>query len=110
MQRQAQRRRMVRMVKRAAVDWTVAVPVVSILLLGVVLSLGLTSVLGLACVIAVIFVVVTAVHHAEVVAHRVGEPFGTLVLALAITVIEVALVVSMMLTGGPDKATLARDS
>src|SRR5262245_57050071 len=55
-------------------------------------------------------VVIAAVHHAEVVAHRVGEPFGTLVLALAITVIEVALVVSMMLAGGPEKAALARDS
>src|SRR5262245_6298795 len=66
----------------------------------VVLSLGLTFLLGLACAAAVIFVVVAAVHHAEVVAHRLGEPFGTLVLALAITVIEVALVVSMMLTGG----------
>ena len=55
-------------------------------------------------------VVVAAVHHAEVVAHRVGEPFGTLVLALAITVIEVALVVSMMLAGGAEKAALARDS
>jgi len=98
------------MVKRAAVDWTVAIPVASALLLGIVLNLRLTPLLGLACATAVIFVVVAAVHHAEVVAHRVGEPFGTLVLALAITVIEVALVVSMMLTGGADKATLARDS
>ena len=30
---------------------------------------------------------VGGVHHAEVVAHRVGEPYGTMVLALAITVI-----------------------
>ena len=44
--------------------------------------------------------VLAAVHHAEVVAHRVGEPFGSLVLALAVTVIEVALIVSLMLTGG----------
>jgi Ca2+:H+ antiporter len=51
-----------------------------------------------------------AVHHAEVIAHRVGEPFGTLVLALAVTVIEVALVVSMMLPGGPGAAELARDT
>ena len=51
-----------------------------------------------------------AVHHAEVVAHRVGEPFGTLLLAVAVTVIEVALVVSMMLGGGPEKASLARDT
>ena len=41
--------------------------------------------------------VMAAVHHAEVVAHRVGEPFGTLVLAVAVTVIEVALIVSLML-------------
>lgn len=54
--------------------------------------------------------VLAAVHHAEVVAHRVGEPFGTLLLALAITIIEVALIVSLMLTGGPDTAALARDT
>ena len=54
--------------------------------------------------------VVSAVHHAEVVAHRVGEPFGTLVLALAITAIEVALIVSLMLAGGEEKAALARDT
>jgi Ca2+:H+ antiporter len=53
--------------------------------------------------------VFAAVHHAEVVAHRVGEPFGTLVLAIAITVIEVALIVSIML-GGTDTAALARDT
>ena len=41
--------------------------------------------------------VFAAVYHAEVVAHRVGEPFGTLVLAVAVTVIEVALIVSVML-------------
>jgi Ca2+:H+ antiporter len=54
--------------------------------------------------------VLAAVHHAEVVAHRVGEPFGTLVLAVAVTVIEVALIVSVMLGGGDDKATLPRDT
>lgn len=54
--------------------------------------------------------VVAAVHHAEVIAHRVGEPYGTLVLALAVTVIEVALIVSMMLSGGPSTSALARDT
>jgi Ca2+:H+ antiporter len=54
--------------------------------------------------------VFAAVHHAEVVAHKVGEPYGTLVLALAITVIEVALIVSLMLSGGPSTAALARDT
>jgi Ca2+:H+ antiporter len=45
-----------------------------------------------------------------VVAHRVGEPFGTLVLAVAVTVIEVALIVSVMIGGGEDKSGLARDT
>ena len=54
--------------------------------------------------------VMAAVHHAEVVAHRVGEPFGTLLLAIAITVIEVSLIISLMLAGGPDTAALARDT
>jgi Ca2+:H+ antiporter len=51
-----------------------------------------------------------AVHHAEVIAHRVGEPFGTLVLAIAVTIIEVSLIVSLMLAGGSDTSTLARDT
>ena len=51
-----------------------------------------------------------AVHHAEVIAHRVGEPYGSLVLAIAITVIEVALIVSLMLSGGPETTALARDT
>ena len=60
--------------------------------------------------IALVGAVMAAVHHAEVVAHRVGEPFGSLVLAIAVTVIEVALVVSMMLSGGPSASELARDT
>ena len=54
--------------------------------------------------------VLAAVHHAEVVAHRVGEPFGSLVLAVAVTVIEVALIVTLMVSGGGETATLARDT
>jgi len=60
--------------------------------------------------IALAGAVFSAVHHAEVVAHKVGEPFGTLVLAIAVTVIEVALIVSVMLSSGPEKAGLARDT
>jgi Ca2+:H+ antiporter len=54
--------------------------------------------------------VLAAVHHAEVVAHRVGEPFGSLVLAVAVTVIEVALIVTLMVSGGGDTDSLARDT
>lgn len=55
-------------------------------------------------------VVLAAVHHAETVAHRVGEPFGTLILAIAVTVIEVGLIVSLMLANPESAATLARDT
>jgi Ca2+:H+ antiporter len=60
--------------------------------------------------VLLIATVFAAVYHAEVVAHRVGEPFGTLVLALAVTVIEVALIVSVMLGGGSGSEALARDT
>lgn len=70
--------------------------------LGVVPVVVVAVVLGLA--------VLAAVHHAEVVAHRVGEPFGSLVLAVAVTVIEVALIVTLMVSGGKDTDTLARDT
>jgi Ca2+:H+ antiporter len=61
-------------------------------------------------VVGLIGAVIAAVHHAEVVAHRVGEPFGTLLLAVAVTVIEVALIVALMLAGGESTAALARDT
>jgi Ca2+:H+ antiporter len=57
--------------------------------------------------IASVFV---AVYHAEVVAHRTGEPFGTLVLAVAVTIIEVALIASVMVAAPAEKAGLARDT
>jgi Ca2+:H+ antiporter len=89
--------------------WTIASPVVAWLAyFGLSLNLGAMYMLFLA--VMLIAAVLAAVHHAEVVAHKVGEPFGTLLLALAVTVIEVALIVSLMLTGGPETAALARDT
>lgn len=74
------------------------------------MSLDLGSLYSFVLAAVLIGSVLAAVHHAEVVAHRVGEPYGTLLLALAITVIEVALIVSLMLTGGPETTALARDT
>jgi Ca2+:H+ antiporter len=68
---------------------------------------GLIAAAAGAVLIATVF---AAVYHAEVVAHRTGEPFGTLVLAVAVTVIEVALIVSVMVAAPADKAGLARDT
>ncbi|WP_246167091.1 calcium:proton antiporter [Sphingomonas piscis] len=59
---------------------------------------------------ALIGTVLSAVHHAELVAHRVGEPFGTFLLAIAVTVIELGLIITLMAAGGESAATLARDT
>ena len=93
----------------AAKRWVVVVPVLALVVLALtwgrdlpVLLVGLVAlVLGGA--------VLAAVHHAEVVA-RVGEPFGSLVLAVAVTIIEVALIITLMLSGGDKTASLPRDT
>lgn len=90
--------------------WPTWIPLAALALLAAASSLTLGAVLATACGLALIGSVIAAVHHAEVVAHRVGEPLGTLVLALAITVIETALIVSLMLSGGEHTAALARDT
>ena len=54
--------------------------------------------------------VLAAVHHAETVAHRVGEPFGSLILAVAVTVIEVALIITLMVSGPAKTQAIARDT
>jgi Ca2+:H+ antiporter len=71
-------------------------------------ELGAVAVAIVAAVL--IGAVLAAVHHAEVVAHRVGEPFGSLILAVAVTIIEVGLIVTLMVSGGPQTSTLARDT
>lgn len=61
-------------------------------------------------VAALLWATMQAVHHAEVVAHRVGQPFGSLILALSVTAIEAALIISMMLASGEEGKTIARDT
>jgi Ca2+:H+ antiporter len=90
--------------------WSLAVPPLALVVL--VLSWGrdLGAVLLVLVCAGLGAAVIAAVHHAEVVAHKVGEPFGTLILALAVTVIEVALIVTLMASGGDKAASLARDT
>jgi len=90
--------------------WTWLVPLLSFAVLSGAVAFGIGSWLAALCAIALIATVIAAVHHAEVIAHRVGEPFGTLVLAIAVTVIEASLVLSMMLAGGADALKLPRDT
>jgi Ca2+:H+ antiporter len=89
--------------------WTIAAPVFA----GAVLlaaGLGVGGFIVGFIALGVAGSVLAAVHHAEVIADRVGEPYGTLVLALAVTLIEVALIVSLMAAGGEEAAGLARDT
>ena len=60
--------------------------------------------------VTLIGAVLSAVHHAEVIAHKTGEPFGTLVLSISVTIIEVSLIISMMLTGHEGSQFIARDA
>jgi len=89
--------------------WTIATPVFA----GAVLlaaGLGFGGIIVAFIGVGVAASVLAAVHHAEVVADRVGEPYGTLVLALAVTLIEVSLIVSLMAAGGEEASGLARDT
>ena len=82
--------------------WTGVVPVLAVVVL--VATWGSKPAAAVLTLVGVLLAgaVLAAVHHAEVVAHRVGEPFGSLVLAVAVTVIEVALIVTLMVSGGSD--------
>ena len=91
--------------------WAWLLPTASAMLLAIAGVLGETGwVMPVLSGLGLAGAVIAAVHHAEVIAHRVGEPFGTLVLALAVTVIEASLILSMMVAGGSEMAVLPRDT
>lgn len=95
---------------RAAAEWRLLVPVLALALLAATWGRSVGSVVLIVAGIFLALVVPVAVHHAEVVAHRVGEPFGSLVLAVAVTVIEVGLIVALMASSSQKTETLARDT
>ncbi len=95
---------------RGRFQWTYVVPILAVVLLVVTWAnhehWGVLAVIGITLVGAIL----AAVHHAEVIAHKVGEPFGSLILAVAVTVIEVGLIVMLMTSGGEGTSTYARDT
>ncbi|MBU2666462.1 ionic transporter y4hA [Actinoplanes bogorensis] len=91
-------------------QWTVFVPVVAIVALAFTWGRDLPTVVVVIAALLLGGAVLAAVHHAEVVAHKVGEPYGSLVLAIAVTIIEVALIVTLMISGGEKAQALARDT
>ncbi len=95
---------------RGRLQWPVVVPVLGVLVLAVAWFRHDHWAVLVAVAVALSGGIVAAVHHAEVVAHKVGEPFGSLILAVAVTVIEVGLIVMLMTSGGQGASTYARDT
>lgn len=93
--------------------WTWAAPVAAWILLGITFSgvaSGTSPIMLIAAAVLLGGAVFASVHHAEIIAAKVGEPFGSIILALAVTVIEVALIVSIMLSAAKGSEALARDT
>jgi Ca2+:H+ antiporter len=87
-----------------------AIPIAAVVLLALEWGRDLPTWATVLTALALGATVLVGVHHAEVVAHRVGEPMGSLVLAVAVTVIEVGLILSVMAAGKGGSETLARDT
>ena len=97
-------------VARAVRSWTTVVPLAAVAALALLWGRDLAGI-GIVAALALLGgAVIAAVHHAEVIADRVGEPYGSLVLAVAVTVIEVSLIVVLMVSSDSGKPTLARDT
>ncbi len=95
---------------RGPLQWTLVVPIAALVLLSSTWSYHEGPILLTLIALGLVGAVLAAVHHAEVIAHKVGEPFGSLILAVAVTVIEVGLIIMLMTSGGDATATYARDT
>ncbi|KAB1913086.1 calcium:proton antiporter [Micromonospora sp. AMSO31t] len=98
------------MIRSRLTDWTTLLPLIAVLVLAATWGRDLAGPLIVVVAALLAGAVLAAVHHAEVVAHKVGEPLGSLVLAVAVTVIEVGLIVTLMISGGDKTQALARDT
>ncbi|MET7966957.1 ionic transporter y4hA [Micromonospora sp. NPDC005305] len=101
---------MAAMIRSRLTDWTTLLPLIAVLVLAATWGRDLAGPLIVVVAALLAGAVLAAVHHAEVVAHKVGEPLGSLVLAVAVTVIEVGLIVTLMISGGDKTQALARDT
>lgn len=94
---------------KALLQWTIIFPVLAWILFfsGLIFDSNLFQLIASGLLI---LSVMAAVHHSEIIAECVGEPYGTIILAISITVIEVSIIVSLMVTEGEEAASLARDT
>lgn len=87
-----------------------AMPIIGVVLVAATWGTDPSPIIAVMLAAFHVAIVIVAVYHAEVIARGVGEPFGTLVLALAVTVIEVSRIVTLMAIQGAEANSLARDS
>ena len=89
-------------------QWTIIIPALSWILFfsGLIDN---SSIFQIVASILLILSVMSAVHHSEIIAERVGEPYGTIILAISITVIEVSIIVSLMMSEGSEAASEPSD-
>lgn len=93
--------------------WSAALPLAAALVLALKFAHVLPGDSAFVLILSALLLggaVFAAVHHAEVLALKVGEPFGSILLAIAVTVIEVALIVSILLSQTPGSEAVARDT
>ena len=94
---------------RLLLQWTIMIPLLAWALLFSGLAVDSAFFKALAGILLMLSIM-SAVHHSEIIAHRVGEPFGTIILAVAVTIIEVSIIISLMISGGQQAEALARDT
>ena len=94
---------------RLFLQWTIIIPALAWILFfsGLIND---SSIFQVVASVLLILSVMSAVHHSEIIAERVGEPYGTIILAISITVIEVSIIISLMMSEGQEAASLARDT
>ncbi len=94
---------------RSLLQWTIIIPLLAWVLYfsGLIYGSGLFQIIAS---VLLIFSVMAAVHYSEIIAERVGEPYGTIILAISVTVIEVSIIISLMVAEGGAVASLARDT
>lgn len=89
--------------------WNSILPILALVAFGLEMANG--SVFAqIVVALLLVFSVLSAVSHTEHIAHKIGEPFGTIILAIAVTAIETALIISLMIAGGEGVVFLARDT
>lgn len=90
-------------------QWTIIIPILAWVLFfsGLIYD---SSFFQIVASLLLILSVMSAVHHSEIIAERVGEPYGTIILAVSITIIEVSIIISLMMSEGEAAASLARDT